>query len=65
MTEPTADDRPDDGAGSRPAYPTDRWLRVRAEVERNRRGGHRVPTWVLALALAAMVGALAVMVILS
>jgi hypothetical protein len=38
---------------------------VRAEVERNRRGGHRVPTWVLALALAAMVGALAVMVILS
>ncbi|MER5454809.1 hypothetical protein ABT008_08495 [Micromonospora sp. NPDC002389] len=30
--------------------------KVRAEVERNRRGEYTVPTWVLALALAAMIG---------
>ncbi|MFG2063599.1 hypothetical protein ACGFIK_19505 [Micromonospora sp. NPDC048871] len=30
--------------------------KVRAEIERNRRGEYTVPTWVLALALALMVG---------
>ena len=27
--------------------------RIRAEIRRNRQGGHRVPTWVLAVVLAA------------
>ncbi|KXK60890.1 MULTISPECIES: hypothetical protein [Micromonospora] len=31
--------------------------KIRAEIERNRRGEYTVPTWVLAVALAAMVGA--------
>ncbi|WP_416905044.1 hypothetical protein [Micromonospora echinospora] len=30
--------------------------KIRDEIERNRRGEYTVPTWVLALALAAMVG---------
>ncbi|WP_433342298.1 hypothetical protein [Micromonospora sp. CA-111912] len=30
--------------------------KIRAEVERNRRGDHKVPTWVLAVALAVIVG---------
>jgi hypothetical protein len=28
--------------------------RIRAEIRRNRAGGHRVPTWVLAAVLAAI-----------
>ncbi|WP_025617639.1 hypothetical protein [Salinispora cortesiana] len=39
--------------------------KIRAEIERNRRGEYTVPTWVLALALAAMVGAWATLVILA
>ncbi|WP_319459648.1 hypothetical protein [Micromonospora sp. RTP1Z1] len=31
--------------------------KIRAEVERNRRGEHAVPTWVLAVALILIVGA--------
>jgi hypothetical protein len=34
-----------------------------AEIERNRRGEHRVPTWVLALVLVMLVAAIAVLVI--
>ncbi|MFF3866232.1 hypothetical protein [Micromonospora sp. NPDC001898] len=30
--------------------------KIRAEVERNRRGDYKVPTWVLAVALAVIVG---------
>jgi hypothetical protein len=46
------------------------WLRRRrarmiAEIERNRRGGHRVPTWALALALAALLAAWAAVIILA
>jgi hypothetical protein len=33
-----------------------RRAKIRAEIERNRRGEYTVPTWVLALALVAMVG---------
>jgi hypothetical protein len=29
--------------------------RARAEIERNRQGGHRVPTWVLVVALVVLV----------
>jgi hypothetical protein len=43
-----------------------RWDRRRdnivAEVERNRRGEYKVPTWVLALILVAIVGAIAAFV---
>ena len=31
--------------------------KMRAEIARNRQGGHRVPTWVLAVILVAIVGA--------
>ncbi|MCM0674261.1 hypothetical protein NCC78_06100 [Micromonospora phytophila] len=31
--------------------------KIRAEIERNRRGEYTVPTWVLALALVLIVGA--------
>jgi hypothetical protein len=30
--------------------------RIRAEIQRNRAGGHKVPTWVLAVLLAAILG---------
>ncbi len=36
-----------------------------AEIERNRRGDYRVPTWVLALVLAAMVAAIIAFVLLG
>lgn len=39
--------------------------KIRAEIERNRRGEYTVPTWVLALALAAIVLAWAALVILA
>ena len=50
---------------ARPAYPGDgrekfsRWerrtARIRAEIARNRAGNPQIPTWVLALALTALV----------
>ena len=55
-----------------PAEPPARsgfWQRRRdrfvAEIERNRAGGHRVPTWVLAVALLAMITLWAAVVLLS
>jgi hypothetical protein len=51
--------------GARPAYPGDgrekyrRWnrrtARIRAEIDRNRAGNPRTPTWVLALILIAII----------
>ena len=45
------------------------WQRRRdkfvAEIERNRQGGHKIPTWLLALALAAMLTAWAAVILLS
>ena len=38
--------------------------RIRAEIERNRRGEYRIPTWVLAVALVALVGAWVLMIAL-
>ncbi|GIJ46698.1 hypothetical protein Val02_35840 [Virgisporangium aliadipatigenens] len=35
------------------------------EVRRNREGGHKVPTWVLAVVLVAFVGAWAAVIIFS
>lgn len=39
--------------------------RIRAEIERNRRGGHKVPTWVLALILVGFVALWAAVVLLA
>jgi hypothetical protein len=39
--------------------------KVAEEIARNRRGGHKVPTWVLAAALVAIVGAWAAVIILA
>ncbi|QOC91639.1 hypothetical protein [Micromonospora craniellae] len=39
--------------------------KVRAEIERNRRGEYTVPTWVLALALALMVGGILALIIFA
>jgi hypothetical protein len=36
---------------------------IRAEIERNRAGGHRVPTWALAALLGAILLAWAVLVV--
>lgn len=54
------------GSGSeKQSWTERRRQKIRAEIERNRRGEYTVPTWVLALALAAMVVALATLVILA
>ena len=37
--------------------------KIRAEIERNRAGGHRVPTWVLAVLLGAVLLAWALLVV--
>ena len=46
-----------------------RWNRRRdnivAEIERNRRGEYRVPTWVLAIVLVAIIAAIAAFVLLG
>ncbi|WBB53335.1 hypothetical protein [Verrucosispora sp. WMMD573] len=39
--------------------------KIRAEIERNRRGEYTVPTWVLAVALALIVGAWAALIIFA
>lgn len=39
--------------------------RIRAEIERNRAGGHRVPTWALAALLGLVVLAWVILVIAS
>jgi hypothetical protein len=42
-----------------------RRARIAAELDRNRRGEHTVPTWVLVVILLALVGGLALLVVLS
>lgn len=45
------------GRGSeRQSWAERRSQKIRDEIERNRRGEHTVPTWVLAVALVLMVG---------
>lgn len=39
--------------------------KIQAEIRRNRAGGHRVPTWVLAALLALILGAWALLIIVS
>ena len=38
---------------------------IRQEIDRNRRGEYRIPTWVLALVLVAVVAAWAALIVLS
>ena len=60
-------------AGSGPVEPAARpagfWQRRRdrfvAEIDRNRQGGHRIPTWVLSAAVLAMLAAWAAVILLS
>ncbi|MDG4831137.1 hypothetical protein O7627_17725 [Solwaraspora sp. WMMD1047] len=53
-----------------PVRPRPGWLerrrdKIAAEVARNRQGGHKVPTWVLAAVLLLIVGAWATLVLLA
>jgi hypothetical protein len=65
--------QPDDPAFRVPERPEDvrlsrlarRRHKIRDEIERNRRGDYRVPTWVLALALVLLVGGWLALVLLS
>jgi hypothetical protein len=72
MPPPPQPDRPEPGpAGPGEAPPTNPgWFvrrrdKIAAEVARNRQGGHRVPTWVLAAALLLIVGAWATLILLA
>ncbi|MER7166401.1 hypothetical protein ABT336_10095 [Micromonospora sp. NPDC000207] len=55
MTSVEPPDRPGDDVEPR-NWVDRRRERIRDEIARNRRGEYTVPTWVLAVALAAMVG---------
>ncbi|MDO3705795.1 hypothetical protein Q3W71_29410 [Micromonospora sp. C28SCA-DRY-2] len=48
---------PSGGDRQRPNFIERRREKIRAEIERNRRGEYTVPTWVLAVALVVIVGA--------
>lgn len=62
------DERPESPQPRRQIWPA--WIyhrrdRIRAEVERNRRGEYVVPTWVLAVLLVLVVGGWVLLVVLS
>jgi hypothetical protein len=48
VTEPAKEETPEDVAWGRVQRKRDR---IRDEIRRNRAGGHRVPTWLLAVVL--------------
>jgi len=56
---------PPDSGRARQNWAERRREKIRAEIERNRRGEYTVPTWVLALALVLMVGAWLALIFLS
>jgi hypothetical protein len=56
---------PEEDAGRRPGFWQRRREQAVAEIQRNRAGTHRVPTWVMALALVAMLVAWGLMIALS
>jgi hypothetical protein len=60
MTAPEPDREPD-----RLTWLQRRRDKVVEEIERNRRGGHTVPTWVLTVILLAIVGAWAAVIVLA
>ncbi|KAB1920615.1 MULTISPECIES: hypothetical protein [Micromonospora] len=55
MTTSGPSDRPERGT-ERQNWIERRREKIRAEIDRNRRGEYTVPTWVLALALVLIVG---------
>lgn len=73
MSEDNTDRTPGSYAAEKPATPrrsAPRLLRTRRdkiaeEIARNRRGEHRVPTWVLAVVLLAILAAYATVLIFS
>jgi hypothetical protein len=62
-------DEPQPEPGPTPTRRPGFWQRRRdkfvAEIERNRQGGHKIPTWVLAAALLAFVAAWAAVILLA
>jgi hypothetical protein len=57
---------PDDDSGqARRNWVERRRNKIADEIARNRRGEHRVPTWVMALALVVIVGAWIALIVLS
>ena len=67
MTDPSPDQpRPERSAEDVLWQRVDRKRdRIRAEIQRNRAGGHRVPTWVLAAALGLIVLAWLALIVTS
>ena len=63
------DDQRDAHAYSRPrareAWLVQRRRKIREEIERNRRGEHTVPTWVLAVTLVAVVTAWVLVIVFA
>jgi hypothetical protein len=55
----------DEDAGERPGYWQRRRVKAHAEIERNRAGGHRVPTWAMVAALVALLAAWALVILFS
>jgi hypothetical protein len=69
MTDPNRPRKPDDDPFPSPFVLRWRWMQERREkavqeIMANRRGESRVPTWVLGLALALMIGGLLIFLIL-
>ncbi|MER7892654.1 hypothetical protein AB0C04_24420 [Micromonospora sp. NPDC048909] len=56
---------PTEGGRQRQNWVERRREKIRAEIERNRRGEYTVPTWVLALALVLIVGAWLALIFLA
>ncbi|MEU8185582.1 hypothetical protein AB0B85_32555 [Micromonospora sp. NPDC049044] len=64
MTTSGPSDRPERGV-ERQNWVERRREKIRAEVDRNRRGEYTVPTWVLALALILIVGGWLTLILLA
>jgi hypothetical protein len=64
MTTSGPPDRPERGA-ERQNWVERRREKIRAEIDRNRRGEYTVPTWVLAVALVVIVGGWLALIFLS
>ncbi|MEV0732450.1 hypothetical protein [Polymorphospora sp. NPDC050346] len=65
MAEPDEERLEDNPERVRQGWVNRRREKIAAEIERNRRGDHKVPTWVLATILLLVIAAWAALVILS
>jgi hypothetical protein len=65
MTDDQPDQRARPGGDRLVGWAQRRREKMIAEIERNRRGGHRVPTWALVVLLVAMIAAWAALVLLA